>query len=438
MRVMITLFALLFSTWVAVGNAQTLQLQQLRLDSDGNGSAATLTESSINSLTAASHQPVTLSSDASGLLSISGQTLDLPTTNVVINRSVTIDDTLEVSGAMNVLGASQFPGATLGGGSGVDATFEGKVAILDDLTVSSPGDVTVDGGNVVVDGGDVTVDGGTLEVTERFEGPGLVLDLDGGDLSFQISGRPDFSSMDTPGIEIGTTGPFTVRRDGDTIATLGASGLSLVTALPITSGGTGSTSASAARTALGLGTIATQAADAVAITGGTITTSGAGSRISATSTNTTAAIAMQNYSGGPAASFATSGATPFTVNSQTKVAFLNADLLDGIDSAALMPRQFAVISVGTPTRLLTSTETGSVIIMSDELLQLPTPAAGLWYTVLAQVDAQVEATSGGIVDPGGVFNGSGIYASSDRATITLVCDGSYWIAVSVRGTWGDL
>lgn len=39
---------------------------------------------------------------------------------------------------------------------------------------------------------------------------------------------------------------------------------------PVALGGTGSTTASAARTALGLGTIATQAADAVAITGGTI------------------------------------------------------------------------------------------------------------------------------------------------------------------------
>lgn len=43
----------------------------------------------------------------------------------------------------------------------------------------------------------------------------------------------------------------------------------LNTARPISSGGTGSTTAGAARTALGLGSIATQAASAVAITGGT-------------------------------------------------------------------------------------------------------------------------------------------------------------------------
>jgi hypothetical protein len=43
------------------------------------------------------------------------------------------------------------------------------------------------------------------------------------------------------------------------------------TVRPIVAGGTGGNSASAARTALGLGTIATQGAGAVAITGGTIT-----------------------------------------------------------------------------------------------------------------------------------------------------------------------
>lgn len=41
--------------------------------------------------------------------------------------------------------------------------------------------------------------------------------------------------------------------------------------LPLTQGGTGATSASAARTALGLGSIATQASSAVSVTGGSIT-----------------------------------------------------------------------------------------------------------------------------------------------------------------------
>lgn len=45
----------------------------------------------------------------------------------------------------------------------------------------------------------------------------------------------------------------------------------LVNAVPISNGGTGASTASAARTGLGLGTIATQNANAVAVTGGSIT-----------------------------------------------------------------------------------------------------------------------------------------------------------------------
>lgn len=61
----------------------------------------------------------------------------------------------------------------------------------------------------------------------------------------------------------GTTGAFS--------STLSAASLSLTTDLPITEGGTGASTAAAARTNLGLGTISTQAASAVAITGGSIT-----------------------------------------------------------------------------------------------------------------------------------------------------------------------
>jgi hypothetical protein len=49
------------------------------------------------------------------------------------------------------------------------------------------------------------------------------------------------------------------------------SSLTLTTALAVAQGGTGATTASGARTNLGLGTIATQAANAVSITGGSIT-----------------------------------------------------------------------------------------------------------------------------------------------------------------------
>jgi hypothetical protein len=51
---------------------------------------------------------------------------------------------------------------------------------------------------------------------------------------------------------------------------LGEPGVTVATPIAIASGGTNATSASAARTNLGLGTIATQASNAVALTGGTI------------------------------------------------------------------------------------------------------------------------------------------------------------------------
>ena len=53
-------------------------------------------------------------------------------------------------------------------------------------------------------------------------------------------------------------------------ASTGSVTLSIGSAVPVASGGTGATAAAAARTNLGLGSIATQAADSVAITGGSV------------------------------------------------------------------------------------------------------------------------------------------------------------------------
>ena len=54
------------------------------------------------------------------------------------------------------------------------------------------------------------------------------------------------------------------------LTALGAPTVSLATPIAVGNGGTNATTASAARTNLGLGTIATQASNAVALTGGTI------------------------------------------------------------------------------------------------------------------------------------------------------------------------
>ena len=77
-----------------------------------------------------------------------------------------------------------------------------------------------------------------------------------------IAGSGTVTSIDVSGGSTGLTtsgGPVT-----------GSGTITLAGTLALANGGTGATTAAAARTALGLGTIATQAANAVAITGGTI------------------------------------------------------------------------------------------------------------------------------------------------------------------------
>lgn len=76
-----------------------------------------------------------------------------------------------------------------------------------------------------------------------------------------------------------STGPVTAREAQRTRVDLGlnpleenvALELASLTLMPIVNGGTGASTASGARAGLGLGSIATQDANAVAITGGTIT-----------------------------------------------------------------------------------------------------------------------------------------------------------------------
>jgi hypothetical protein len=66
-----------------------------------------------------------------------------------------------------------------------------------------------------------------------------------------------------------------------------------------------------------------------------------------------AALYGKNTGGGPGASFVVnSGIAPFTVNSSTKVASLNADQLDGLDSTALQKRVSGTCAAGTAVRVV--------------------------------------------------------------------------------------
>ena len=81
-------------------------------------------------------------------------------------------------------------------------------------------------------------------------------------------------TANTTSIRVGNVTVDSTSIIGNTATFTGlitAGSLSLTTDLPITEGGTGASTAANARTNLGLGTMATQAASAVAITGGSIT-----------------------------------------------------------------------------------------------------------------------------------------------------------------------
>lgn len=95
--------------------------------------------------------------------------------------------------------------------------------------------------------------------------------------------------------------------------------------LKVSSGGTGAGTAAGARTALGLGTMATQSASAVAITGGTATLS------SVTIGGGTGTFSSVAISGGTAAfsSCTVGGYAPYTANNFSSVVVTESQIQDG-------------------------------------------------------------------------------------------------------------
>jgi hypothetical protein len=76
----------------------------------------------------------------------------------------------------------------------------------------------------------------------------------------------------------------------------------------------------------------------------------------------TAALQAQNSGGGTAGSFVVnSGVTPFKVNSSTKVANLNADQLDGLDSTALQKRVTGTCVAGMAMQIVNADGTVSCL-----------------------------------------------------------------------------
>ena len=132
------------------------------------------------------------------------------------------------------------------------------------------------------------------------------------------------------------------NQNANAVAITGGTITGLSSPLPVASGGTGGASQSAARAGLGLGTIATQAASAVAITGGTID----GTAIGGT---TPAAGAFTDLSGRVAASSETSGT--LTVASANRV--VTADNNITLPASVFAGRDVIIIDGNGSSRTIT-------------------------------------------------------------------------------------
>lgn len=132
------------------------------------------------------------------------------------------------------------------------------------------------------------------------------------------------------------------NQNANAVAITGGTITGLSSPLPVASGGTGGASQSAARAGLGLGTIATQAASAVAITGGTID----GTAIGGT---TPAAGAFTDLSGRVAASSETSGT--LTVASANRV--VTADNNITLPASVFAGRDVIIIDGNGSNRTIT-------------------------------------------------------------------------------------
>lgn len=151
------------------------------------------------------------------------------------------------------------------------------------------------------------------------------------------------------------------------------------TALALTNGGTGSATASGARTALGLGTIATQASSAVTITGGTI--AGMTSIAGTAATITTITAGTVTSSGGTLNLRASAGNTISIGIDSTEKIGMPTDISDG--AAALLPGATNKWTLGTSSLAFKDISTVAVTSPSGQNLTLGAPAS---YGVNMQVN----------------------------------------------------
>ena len=182
--------------------------------------------------------------------------------------------------------------------------------------------------------------------------------------------------------------------------------------LSVAGGGTGAITAAAARTALGLGTIATQAASAVAISGGTISGSGA-SLTNLVATN----LATGNV---PIARMPTGGT--WTLSSALVVAARYAKL-NGFGTGLSTKTSGPYSSLIDDTTLLVNTDSGAITI---NLIAASSNSGKMM--LIRNI-----GTSGNNVTLDGnsseTIDGSATHTLSDGGSILIQCDGSNWFSI---------
>jgi hypothetical protein len=263
-----------------------------------------------------------------------------------------------------------------------------------------------------------------------------------------VSGTGTVTSIDVSG---GTTG---LTTSGGPITASGT--LTLGGTLAVANGGTGSTTASAARTALGLGTMAVQAASSVAITGGAIDGTTVGSTTVAAgsfSTLTTSGQVNFNYTSlaGPSIVFftnsaQTSGYMEFAVNDGTRFAelglvktfsnsygianeaFVRASGSTAglsISSASVNPIRFSIGASGSSAEQFRVTNTASAV----NYAQVTGAATGAAPTISAQgSDANISLT----LTP----KGTGVVSTTSLTLSNTLTTAAYTETIVASGTVG--
>lgn len=145
--------------------------------------------------------------------------------------------------------------------------------------------------------------------------------------TISIGGTTDRMTINSDTIDIAST--YVGQTSLTTLGTI-TTGTWNGTAISLTYGGTGASSASGARTNLGLGTISTQDSDSIAITGGTIT------GITSLTAGGNIDIGSYSFTAQTLISDVAIGTAPLTITSTTLVSNLNVQYLNSKEESAFL------------------------------------------------------------------------------------------------------